>query len=123
MSKLAGAVMIVLSLVFFGGAIGGVAMIGVGVAGSQEALLLGLGVELHVAGLEPDEGADDGLHVVVIHEVGAVAATALGEISCGTVEDALTALAVDAVVIRAEVGGVEQPCALLGRVLERDPLM
>ena len=46
-------------------------------AGPQEPALAGLGVELHLLGAQPDERLDDVGDVVVVDEVGAVAAAAL----------------------------------------------
>ena len=74
-------------------------------------------------GLEPYERSHDGLHVLVVDEVGAVAAAPLRHLLGRCIEHALTAVAVDAPVVRTQVCRVEDPGALLVRVLERDPLM
>ena len=94
-----------------------------GVALAQMSLLHHLGVELHVARLEPLDMSLQVLDVVVVGEVGAVAAAAELQLRCRLVEDALATAAVDARVVRAEICRVEQPGAVLVGVLEADPLV
>jgi hypothetical protein len=60
---------------------------------------------------------------IVVDEVRAVTAAPLGEVRRVVVEYPLAALAVDAAVIRAHVGRVDHPGAVLGRVTEGDPLV
>ena len=94
-----------------------------GLAGSQEPAPPGLGVELHLVGAQAHERPDDAGHVVVVDEVGAVAAAALRQLGRRGVEDALAPGAVDAAVVRAQERGVEHPRPLLVGILEADPLV
>ena len=66
---------------------------------------------------------DDVGDVVLVDEVGAVAAAPLLHLGGAGVEDALAPVAVDAAVVRAQERGVEHPRALLVGVLEADPLV
>ncbi len=61
--------------------------------------------------------------VVVVDEVGAVAAAPVLEFRCGLVEDPLAAASVDAHVVRPQVGGIEDPGALFVGILETHPLV
>ena len=97
--------------------------VGVGLAGTHETAPHGLGMELHLLGLDPHERPHDDLHVVVVDEVGAVAAAPLLELLGRPVEHALAALAVDALVVRPEERRVELPGSLLVGILERDELV
>ena len=86
---------------------------------THEAASHGLVMELHLLGLEPHERPHDDLHVVVVDEVGAVAAASLLRApSAGAVEHALAALAVDALVVRPQERRVEHPGPLLVGILE-----
>ncbi len=91
-------------------------------AGGEEAGGDGLVVELHVPRLEADEVLDDVGDVVLVDEVGAVAAAALLHRRCIGVEHPLAPGAVDAVVARPQERRVEHPRALLVGVVERHPL-
>ena len=91
-------------------------------AGREEPSGDGLVVELHVPRLEADEVLDDVGDVVLVDEVGAVAATPLLHLRGVGVEHALAPGAEDAVVARPQERGVEHPRALLLGVLERHPV-
>jgi hypothetical protein len=67
----------------------------IGFAGFQEAVACRFTVELHVMGLQFDERTHHGLHIVVIHEMSAVAATPLLHLGCIGVEHPFASLAVD----------------------------
>ena len=92
-------------------------------ARAQEAAAAGLGVELHLVRSQAHERLDDVGDVVVVDEVGAVAAAPLGQFRRRRVEHPLAPLPVDAAVVRAQERGVEHPCALLLGILEADPLV
>ena len=80
-------------------------------------------MELPLVGGQPSGGLGDDAHVVVVDEVRAVAATALGQLGGVTVEHALAAAAEDARPRRAQERGVEHPRAPLVVVLEAHPLV
>ena len=80
-------------------------------------------MELHDVGIETGERPYDVLDVVVVDEVRSIAAASLGHVGRVVVEDPLTPLAVDAAMVRAQVGGIEHPGAVLGRVAEGDPFV
>ena len=61
--------------------------------------------------------------VLLVDQMGAVAAASLHELGCGAGEDALASLAEDALPIAGQETDVEDPGALLVLVLEADPLM
>ena len=77
---------------------GGWCALVIGFAGFQEAVAGCFSVELHVMGLQFDERAHHGLHIVVIHEMGAVAAAPLLHLGRIGVEHAFASFAVDATV-------------------------
>ncbi len=81
-----------------------------------------LGVELPLSGSSRTTLHQVG-DVVVVGEVGAVAAAALLQLGSRLVEDALAAAAVDARVVRTQVGRVEHPGAVLVGIFEADPLV
>ena len=104
--------------------------------GDRRAVVLGLAVgekalladrpflwNCHCSGVRRSRVACEVGDVVVVDEVGAVAAAALLELRCGFVEDSLAAAAVDAHVVRPQVRGVEDPGALLVGILEAHPLV
>ena len=86
-------------------------------------LLAGLRVELHLVGPQADERLHHVGDVVVVDEVGSVAAAPLLELGRRSVEDPLAALTVDAAIVRTQERGVEHPRALLVGILEADPLV
>ncbi len=90
---------------------------------SSTPLSAALLVVLPVPWFEPGEGVENGLHVVVVDEVGAVAAAALGEIGRVVVEHALATGAVDAAPVGTQERGVEHPRASVEAILEADPLV
>ena len=92
-------------------------------AGTEEPPAPGLGVELHLVGPEAHEPGDDVGDVLLVDEVGPVAAAPELELRGRLVEDPEAPLAVDAPVVGAQERGVEHPGALLVGVLEADPLM
>ncbi len=61
--------------------------------------------------------------VVVVDEVGAVAAAPVPELRGGLVEDPLAAAAVDAHVVRPQVAGIEHPGTLFVGIFETHPLV
>ena len=91
-------------------------------AGVEEALRHRFVVELHVTRPETHEVAHHVGDVVLVGEVGAVAAAPLLHLGGVGVEDALAALAVDAPVARAQERRVEHPRALFGGVGAAHPL-
>ena len=77
----------------------------------------------HCSGVRRSAWAEHGGLVVLVDEVGAVAAAALLEVGGGTGEDALAAVAVDAGPRAGEEREVEDPGALFVGVFEADPLV
>src|SRR6185295_17551388 len=97
--------------------------LGGAVLGLQHSLVAALLVVLPVARLEPGEGIEHSLDVVVVDEVGAMGATPLGEVGCIVLQHTLATGAVDAAPVGAKERGVEHPRASIVAVLEADPLV